>query len=123
MLRYKVYAVVTHPKFPDYAFLVSLALYAAALYVICNPELLSINAFISENAVNANHHTTLIDNYISSTSFKEFYNWNNSSIYYSYIRSPRTTGKDCTALLFSYGSNKIGIQIAISLKRYMETRT
>ena len=122
MLRYKVYAVVTHPKFPKYAFYVSGFLYIAAIYVLFNPSLISIKPFISDGAVVPGHQGSQITNYISSTSFKDFTQWENSNIYYAYIKAQRSTGTDCNALLFTYSSSKIGIQLAISLKRYLEAQ-
>lgn len=52
MLRYKVYALVTHPSFPKYSYRASWILYFAAIYVLLNPELIEQRAFVSENALN-----------------------------------------------------------------------
>jgi Gaa1-like, GPI transamidase component len=122
MLRYKIYVLVTHPKFPDYAFVASLVLYLAGIYALVNPSFIAVPAFISENAVSPSYQVSHIENYVSSSSFKEFNNWNNTDIYYTYVKSPRTPGKDCIGLIFSYGSTKIGLSLAISLKRYMESQ-
>lgn len=123
MLRYKVYAVVTHPKFPVVAFYVGLLLYCLGWYALCNPVLISKPAYLNSNAYNPTYQSALIDNYVSSKSMKEFIQWNGTEIYYAHIRAPRTLGKDCVVLLFAYGPGRIGEELALSLKRYMEAQT
>ncbi|OMJ69689.1 hypothetical protein SteCoe_32520 [Stentor coeruleus] len=123
MLRYKVYAVVTHPKFPVVAFYLSLLLYCLGWYALCNPGLISKPAYLNSNAYNPTYQSALIDNYVSSKSMKEFIQWNGTDVYYAHIRAPRTIGKDCLVLLFSYGQGRIGEELALSIKRYMESQT
>lgn len=122
MLRYKVYAVVTHPKFPHYAYYISFLTFIAGIYAICHPELISMKAFISENALSPDYQTSQVSNYISSTSLKEFTQFNNSNLYFTYLKASRTPGTDCICLLFAYNQSKLGIQLAVSLKRYLESQ-
>jgi hypothetical protein len=57
---------------------------------------------------------------VSSTSLKEFQQFENTSIYYFYLKSPRTPGKDCMALVLNYDLGKIGLQLALTTKKYFE---
>ncbi|OMJ69530.1 hypothetical protein SteCoe_32723 [Stentor coeruleus] len=123
MLRYKVYAVVTHPKFPVVAFYMSLLLYCLGWYALCNPEIISKAAYLNSNAYSPTYQNAFIDNYISSKNIKEFSQWNGTDVYYAHIRAPRTLGKDCLVLLFAYGPGRIGEELALSIKRYMESQT
>lgn len=122
MLRYKVYQIVTHQHFPYYAFIASIFLYIGSFYILANPPLLNITSFISENAVSPSVQLTRIDSIVSSVTFRDFSQYSNSSIYYFYHKNPRTPKKDCISLLFNYNPGKIGLQLALSTKKYIESQ-
>ena len=120
MLRYKVYQIVTHKHFPYYAFISSIFLYIGSFYILFNPPIFNITSFISENALAPTLQLTHLDSIVSSTSLKDFSHYENSSIYYYYHKSPRTPNKDCICLLFTYNPGKIGVQLALTTKKYIE---
>lgn len=122
MLRYKVYQIVTHDKFPLVAFIFSLIFYSLGIYVLLNPSQLAISSFISENALGPGSQVSRIDSMTTSTSLKEFTQFNNSSIFYFYHKSARTPGKDCIAILFNYDSGKIGLSLALTSKKFIESQ-
>lgn len=58
MLRYKLYAIATHPLFLKYSYFLSYIAYLGSCYVLFTSQWISMDAFVSENALTASSQTS-----------------------------------------------------------------
>ena len=125
MLRYKVYEVVTHPKFPSYSYKLSLVGFFVALYLWMNPQYIAERAFVSENALTAQtqSHRVLgsdIGEQVQSMEYFELTELEGTGVYTDLVRASRSSGEDCVAFLFPYSNKTLTLTLASDFKKYLE---
>lgn len=131
MLRYQIYSIVTHPRFPYYSYRVSILLFIASIYLLANPTLLTQKAFISENALSPNLQKSSIgradistwENYSDLEILEDIHakEWPSvPGVYYTLLRGSRNSGTDCLAFTapFREGNNE-NLKTMADFVRYM----
>lgn len=131
MLRYQIYSIVTHPKFPYYSYRISILLFIASVYLLANPTLLTQKAFISENALSPHLQKSSIgksdistwENYTDLEILEDISatEWPNThEVYYKLIRGSRNSGTDCIAFVAPFRKGNIeNLKIMADFVGYM----
>jgi hypothetical protein len=138
MLRYRIYEVITHPKFPTYAYWASWTAFVGLFYLLWVLPEHGERVFISENALSPMYHSAHIQppkqalpNYQGSVlpylvelfpgADIEAYPPSHPSTYSFLFRSPRATGYECMALVLPfYEEDLSSVELGASIYRYLQ---
>jgi len=138
MLRYRIYEVITHPKFPTYAYWASWTAFVGLFYLLWLLPEHGERVFISENALSPLYHSARIQppkqtlpNFQGSVlpylielfpgADIEAYPASHPSTYSFLFRSPRATGYECMALVLPFSEEDFSsVELGAAVYRYMQ---